>query len=202
MKNTLTIAALAMSVASSFAGSAPMPAPAKGPVAAPASDLCGGPISYSSARLDYLHTWFDMDGIDDGNGLDVVLEYSPFQNVYLSASGSYLDVGGIDAFGVTAGIGGYVPLTDNLHLAADAGVIYSDVEDNSDTGWYARPHLRAKVSCFEIHAGAKYICMDSQGDWEGFADTFYQVATGIDLALGVAFNEDATTLAAGVRFRF
>ena len=203
MKNTMTIAALAMGVATSIAGTMPMPAPSgKGPAPAPASDPCASPINYNSLRADYLHTWFDLDGVDDANGLDLVLEYSPFQNVYLNVSGSYVDVGGIDSWGATGGIGGYVPLTDNVHLAADAGVIWGDFDGNSETGWYARPHIRARFSCFEVHAGAKYICLDSEGNWEGFADAFYQVATGVDLALGVSFNEDATTLAAGIRFRY
>ncbi len=173
----------------------------------PAVDHCSGPISYSNVSLGYAHTFYDFGDdidIDSGNGVGLALEYSPFQNVYLAATGSYQRVEGFDAFGASAGIGGWVPLTENFHFAIDGGVVYSEIEDFNETGWYVKPHVRAKFSCFEVHAGAKYTDLGEDADqsWTGFVDGFYQVARHVDIGMGVSFDEDATSISAGVRFKW
>lgn len=199
-----TAQAFAGATVSTGKGTTPPPPPAA---------ACVGPISYSNIGVNYFHTEFDQD-VDGLDGVGLELEYSPVQNLYLSASASWGTgesdlLGDIDTWGVTAGIGGYVALTSNLDLAADAGGLWGGVDtdegDSNDSGWYVRPHLRAKFDCLQAHIGAKFICMGSDSDdqtWEGFVNLFYEVAPNLDLAGGFSINDDAYTFTAGLRYNF
>lgn len=214
MKKTATIlAALGLSVASSIAGPMP-PAPAGPPP--PMSDPCAGPISYNSLELLYANTNGDFNA-DDADGVRLNFEYSPASNFYVRITGGY-DSGNIfDEWNLSAGIGGYIALTENIHAAIDGGLIYSDFSkddtdprplfsnafDDNDTGWYVRPHLRAKFGCFEIQAGATYKDIYNDTNWDWFAQVYYQVAQGWDISAG--WNEgvaEADVWTVGVRKRF
>jgi hypothetical protein len=204
-----TVAALAAMTLAASAGieAAPM---SKGPAPVASGSPCGGPLGYNSAEINYLHTSFDESSVDDAKGAAIDITFSPFQNVYLTTGGSWqtLDIGdvNVDNWGILVGVGGYLPLADNVHLAMDGGVIFSgtsiDDSDSTETLGYVRPHLRAKFGCFETHLGAKYIWGEDDGTWEGFANAYFQVAPQVDLTAGVIFNEFATTVNGGVRFRF
>lgn len=231
MKKTTTIlATLVMSLATATAGveSAPAPAPSGKGTAGPAPvDPCAGPISYNNVELLYSYT--DWDGnADSGSGGILRMEYSPMQNFYITGGATYQDADGGDLWILSAGLGGYFPLTENIHLAADAGVTwthadvsnyygpvteggdgYWDDESVEEWGWYARPHLRAKWGCLTVHAGAIYRDLgfdDSEGgdngEWSGFADLFYQVAPNWDITAGVEVAEEFTSYQGGVRWRY
>ena len=222
-KTNTILAALAMGVVSATAGVAPAPT-GKGPVPPPPVDPCAGPISYNNVELLYVYT--DIDGYSDsGNGGRLSVEYSPMQNLYLTASAEYLDMDYGNLWILKGGIGGYLPLTDNIHLAADGGIAWAreeyDVwvpavtegitghyrnESNDEVGWYVRPHLRAKFGCLTVHAGAEYLDIgdgsSTDGDWSGFASLYYQVAQNWDVTAGVRVGEDVTQWSGGVRFRY
>lgn len=226
-KATTILAALAMGAVTAAAGTAPAPmSSGKGPApSAPVMDPCAGPISYSNVELLYAYT--DIDNYsDNGNGARLNIEYSPFQNLYFRFAGSYdtFDTNGdnhvaaaagnygsdsIDYWTVSAGIGGYVPLTENIHLAGDAGIIYEKWDgggggNDDDTGWYVRPHLRAKWGCLEAQLGAQYTDVgdNSSDEWSGFAKLYYQVSPGWDLTAGVRYSDNITEWSGGVRYRF
>ena len=221
MKKTSTIlAALVMGVASANAGVAPAPT-GKGVAMPPPMDPCAGPISYNNVELLYAYTDFDGYG-DSADGGVLRAEYSPMANVYFTASVGYDDWSSGNMWRLSAGVGGYVPLTENIHLAADAGVIYADSEQDyytqtgtgtsvvytkhtrsdSDTGWYIRPHLRAKFGCLTIHAGAEYQDVSDSEDWTWFANAYYQVAQNWDLTVGYSDSDNAERVTAGVRYRY
>ena len=225
MKKTSAILALmALGVASATAGTAPAPsgkAPApsgKGPAPSLAVDPCAGPISYNNVELLYANT--DTGGYGDSeDGLQLRLEYSPWQNIYVTGAASYTDISGGETWTLSAGIGGYVALTPNIHLAADAGLFHWDSEydiitgttavvrrtvSESDTGWYVRPHVRAKWGCFEAHAGATYIDVDDADDWNWFLQLYYQVAPKWDITAGYSeFDDsDGETWTIGARYKF
>ena len=220
MKNTATIlAALSIGAVSAAAGTAPVPVRSSGktiPTAPPVVDPCAVPISYNNVELLYAYTdWDDFDG--HGNGGILRAEYSPFQNFYFTLGGEYHDVGNVSIWQFTAGIGGYIPLTQNVHLAVDGGAAYYNLDVNSDLssslddgfrddgwGWYVRPHIRARWGCFEIHAGAKYTKVDQADvdEWVGFADLYYQVSPGWDLTAGVEVGDRRTAVTGGARYRF
>ncbi|HEX2751010.1 MAG TPA: hypothetical protein VHM91_23585 [Verrucomicrobiales bacterium] len=181
---------------------------------------CAGDISYNNIELLYAYTDFDDNGGGSGhsNGGKLNIEYSPFKNFYLTAGGEYYHLNNADLWIVNGGIGGYLPLTQHIHLAVDAGILWTDIEydddvfigDNSDsdTGWYVRPHLRGKWGCFEAHAGALYRDMGDfnaageDGRWAGFAQLYYHLTPSLDLTAGVLCDEDLTQVNGGIRWRF
>jgi len=186
----------------------------------PPVEPCAGPISYSNIELLYAYTDFDNNGGGNShtNGAQLNIEFSPFNHFYLTAGAEWFSESDADLWVLHAGIGGYIPLTDHLHLAADGGVLWTDVEfDNnvvagddseSDWGWYIRPHLRGKWGCFEAHAGAIYRDMGDfntnggHGRWGGFAQLYYHLTTSLDLTAGVLADEDTTQVNGGLRWRF
>lgn len=220
MKKTTTIlAVLAASLLTSTAGTR-APAPVIRP-APPPMDPCAGPISYNNAELLYAYTDFDNSS-DNGDGVILRLEYSVMENFYVTASGQYHEAGLVDMWSLSGGVGGYVPLSENIHLAVDGGVLWVNYDVESDplsslfneynddqVGWYVRPHVRAKFGCFEIHAGAQYSDVsdfDDSGydidEWSVFADLYYQISPGWDLTVGVSHSTERTTTTGGARYRF
>jgi len=218
--NKLTASALLASVLTVTAGVQPAPAP----VVVKAPDPCAGPISYNNVELLYAYTDYDL-GSDSGDGVILRMEYSDWDNFYIAGGASYHEADDIDFWSLSAGVGGYVPLTQNVHLVGEAGVLWTtwDGEDywvpdgssdpnggfwadgeEDEFGWYVRPHLRAKWGCFEAHAGALYSDYggDFEDEWAGFVDLFYQVAPNWDITAGVTFGEDATMVTAGARYRY
>ncbi len=221
MKKTSTIFATLFSSVFIAAAGTRAPAPAPVIAAPPPNDPCAGPISYNNAELLYAYTDFDNSS-ENGDGVVLRVEFSVMENFYLTASGQYHEAGLIDMWALSGGVGGYVPLSENIHLAADGGVLWVNYDVDSDplsslfnewsednVGWYVRPHLRAKFGCFEIHAGAQYSDVggfsDSSYDideWSVFADLYYQVSPGWDLTVGVAHSNERTTATGGARYRF
>lgn len=169
MKSTTILAALAMSAVSALAGTTPAPAPSGKNIAPPPpSDPCAGPISYNNIEALYLYT--DLDGGDSYDGIGARIEYSPMQNLYLAAGGSWNDSDWMEDSTLSLGIGGYLPLTENIHAVVEGGAIWVNRDydgygiiserydlDDDDFGWYVRPHLRARWGCLEVHAGAQYV---------------------------------------------
>jgi hypothetical protein len=188
----------------------------------PPIDPCAGPISYNNVELLYAYTdWDDFD--TDGDGGILRLEFSPMANLYFTAGGEYHDFDFGEIWYLSAGIGGYFPLTQNIHIAADAGVLYADIEtddypivkplgfddddddffeDDGDWGWYARPHLRAKWGCLTVHAGATYVDVNEFEEWSWFVSGYYQVCANWDLTVGYRDGENADVVTAGVRWRY
>ena len=197
---------------------------------APSLDRCAGPISYSNIELLYAST--DWGFGDRTGGGSLRAEYSPVDHFYLTASVDYsnLDSDFVqDVWDFSVGLGGYTALTENIHLAADVGYInrrYDDVNDNgtigdalddfwqsgSDSGWYARPHLRGKWGCFEAHVGAVYRNLDVDADvendffdgggWAWFGRIYYRFSAKWDLTGGYENGDEAEQLTVGMRYRF
>lgn len=219
-KTTAILATLATSVFTATAGT-PAPAPVAACCAHPA-DPCAGPISYSNAELLYAYTDFDGTS-ENGDGVILRMEYGVMDNFYVTATGQYHEAGSIDMWSVSGGVGGYVPLSENIHLAADGGILWVNYDvdgfsgssgssgssggygwNDDDVGWYVRPHIRAKFGCFEIHAGAQYseVSDFNIDEWSVFADLYYQVAPGWDVTAGVSHSSERTTVTGGARYRF
>jgi hypothetical protein len=218
MKNTVLLTMLAGIVTAS-AGVQPAP-----PVVIKGQDPCAGPISYNNAELLYAYTDYDL-GSDSGDGVILRLEYSAWENFYITGGAAYHEAAEIDLWSLSAGVGGYVPLTQNIHLVGEAGVLwttwdgpdvwvpdgsadpnagYWDAAEDDEFGWYVRPHFRAKWGCFEAHAGAVYSDYggEFEDEWAGFVKLYYQVSPGWDITAGVTFGEDTTMVTGGARYRY
>lgn len=216
-KTAVTLAALTVSALTATAGTHSGKAIPTAPPAAP-MDPCAVPISYNNVEALYAYTdWDDLD--DHGNGGILRAEFSPFQNFYVALGAEYHEVSDVDIWALSGGIGGYVALSENIHLAVDGGVYWYNVDgdddgsssgssgggfDEDDVGWYVRPHIRARFGCFEIHAGAKYTKVDDFDidEWAAFADLYYQVSPGWDLTAGVQWSNERTQVTGGARYRF
>jgi hypothetical protein len=225
-KTAIILATFAMGVTSAIAGPPP-PAPVdKGPVPGPAPmDPCATPISYNNIEALYAST--DWGGFEDSaDGGILRAEYSPWQNIYIAGGVEYSDVEFGDLWIFNIGLGGYFPLTPNIHIAADGGYVYADFEldddefggDDSDSedGWYVRPHIRAKWRCLTAHAGALYRDLNDDddgssengddgdsGDWAWFVQLYYQIHPNWDItAAYMDGDEDFDQWSAGVRFKF
>lgn len=193
MKKTI-LALLAAASVPAMAGTTMVPA-SKGPVVQPAPlDPCAGGITYNHFQVDWIRT--DVDGGDVYNGVDLNLEYQFVNPVYFAASYSLQSPD--DVWGVTLGLGGHLPLMDNVDFATDLGALLTDGDD----GFYVRPHIRAKFGCLEVHAGAKLICLDGENVWEGFGHLYYRVCSPADIGVGISASEDAWTLSVGMRLSF
>ena len=197
MMKTLTIACLtgAAMMTAAVAGTPVSAKNAKAPVAPAPAPACAEGISYSNVSAAWEHTW--IDGADDIDGVNLDLSYALIDRLYVRGTAAWADWGGND-WGFTAGLGYGLPLMKNLDLVAEAGGIF----DEESSGFYVYPHLRTKVGCLELHAGAKYINIDDYEAWEAHVAAYYEVAPRVDLMVGGIFGEDASTLQVGARLKF
>ena len=216
IKKTLALLALAVVTTTAQAGTS-APAPSGKGVIAPTIEPDS--ISYSNVSLSWLRQWAQAGPIDlDGNGVALALEYSPVNNLYVAAGGSWSDVeasllgqnGNFDFWTANAGIGGYIPLTSNIHFVTEVGANYADALGLSEWGFYVTPHIRAKFGKFETHLGATYSSNDvALDEWTGFLRLLYEVAPNVDLfvtgTIGLGENngfEDIYGLNVGARYKF
>jgi hypothetical protein len=227
MKHTAAIlAGIVLSSTAAIAGITPAPMD-KNP--APPADPCAGPISYTNIELLYQRTNFDGGGRNNGDAAVIRYEYG-MKNFYFT-----LDVDrnsfeqttpgireqtqswDIDQWKVKASIGGHIALTDNIHLAGDAGIVFSDIDSNdraigatvarrgpngSDTGWFVRPQIRAKWGCLTIHAGGEYEDLGGDDHWTVYGRGYYQISPKWDVMLGVSTGDEGEIYSGGVRWRF
>ena len=226
LKQTL-ITLSSLVTAAAFAGTAPAPVDKQpqqiDPILAPT-------ISYSNFSLEYSYISSDFAGIGglelDGHGVQAGLEYSPIEHLYLALRGGWHDIdvefagfaiADFDYWNVNAGIGGYFPITPNIHIVGEVGASYADLSvsgfggSTDDWGIYVTPHVRAKFGIFETHVGVIYNSNDlALAEWTGFARVLVEVVPNVDVYVGgtIGFEDDNTAfedlygLQAGVRIKF
>lgn len=165
----------------------------------------------------------------EAHGIVLGLEYSPVEHLYLAFGGSWSEVtaswdtfnfmGGVvpggsatsDYYTLNAGIGGYIPISENIHFVTEVGANYAEwggVID--DWGLYVTPHVRAKFGMFETHLGVTYNSSDAvPAEWTGFVRLLFELAPVVDVFVGgsIAFDdrngfEDVYGLTLGLRVKF
>jgi hypothetical protein len=228
IKKTLALVALAVVTTTAQAGT---PAPIA-PTIEPESS-----ISYSNLSLSkqYASGKIDVSGLGllglggeadlDSDGVALALEYSPVNNLYVALGGSYNEIeASLDVLGVASmsaglgdywtanlGIGGYIPLTSNIHFVTELGANYVDLL-NQDNAWgiYVTPHIRASFGKFETHLGATYNSNDfAITQWNGFLRLIYAATPELDLfatgSLGFSDSDivqDVAGVSVGLRYKF
>lgn len=217
IKPTVSLLASLLTAASVYAGTPVAPAPQPAPVPYEEPTL----ISYSNFSLGYTYTSADFLGFDvDAHGAMAGLEFSPVDHLYFALRGSWSD---IDFAGVdfdywqgSAGIGGYIPITQNIHFATEVGASYADISladfdaGIDDWGLYVTPHFRMKWGGFETHVGVTYNSNDViTSRYNAFVRLMFEVAPQCDVFVGgnVGFDngdafDDVFGAQAGVRFKF
>ncbi len=238
---TLALLALAVVTTTAQAGTS---APAKGviaPTIEPESSISYSNISlskqYASGKLGA--TQLPINNIElDLEGFALALEYSPADNLYVALGVSRsevkaklpalgflpvpLDFEVGDYWAVNTGIGGFIPLTKNIHFVTELGanyaVLFSSLQssdaltasDASDWGFYAIPHIRAQFGKFETHVGASYTTSDTAtSEWNGFLRLLYAATPELDLFVTGSFGladsariQDFQGVNFGLRYKF
>ena len=222
IKKTLALLALAVVTTTAQAGTS-APAPSGKGVIAPTIEPESS-ISYSNLSVSWLSQSANFGPISlDSNGVAVGFEYSPINNLYVAAGGSWSDVelsfagfsSNADYWTANAGIGSFIPLTKNIHFVTELGANFADLslgdfQIGNDWGFYATPHLRANFGKFETHLGATFNSNDSAAsEWNGFIRLLFEVTPNVDLfvtgTIGLADTiaiEDLYGLNVGARLKF
>ena len=230
---TLALLALAVVTTTAQAGtSAPSGKVVIAPTIEPESSISYSNISLSKQYASGELAAFGLiggagpgDQLDlDLDGVALALEYSPVNNLYVALGGSYTEIdASVDNFGVSqsfglgdywtanAGIGGYIPLTGNIHFVTELGANYVDLL-NLDNAWgiYVTPHIRASFGKFETHLGATYNSNDfATTQWNGFLRLIYAATPELDLfatgSLGFSdadIAKDVAGVSVGLRYKF
>lgn len=233
IKKTFALLALAVVTTTAQAGtSAPSSKGVIAPTIEPESSISYSNISLSKQYASGKFGSFGFIG-EGGNDIDLnsdgvalALEYSPVNNLYVSLGGSYNELSLDAPFGpsgttvefdlgdywtANAGIGGYIPLTSNIHFVTEVGANYVDFL-NLDNAWgfYVTPHIRASFGKFETHLGATYNSNDfATTEWNGFLRLIYAATPELDLfvtgSLGLSDSDviqDIAGVSAGLRYKF
>ena len=238
IKKTLALLALAVVTTTAQAGtSAPSGKGVIAPTIEPESSISYSNISLSKQYASGELGSFNFLGgpgpggqqVDlDLDGVALALEYSPVNNLYVALGGSYNEIDASTAFGgpgggptidfnlgdywtANAGIGGYIPLTSNIHFVTELGANYVDFL-NLDNAWgiYVTPHIRASFGKFETHLGATYNSNDfATTQWNGFLRLIYAATPELDLfatgSLGFSdadIAQDVAGVSVGLRYKF
>lgn len=234
INKTLALLALAVVTTTAQAGtSAPSGKGVIAPTIEPESS-----ISYSNISLSKQYASGELGSFNflggpgpggqqvdlDLDGVALALEYSPVNNLYVALGGSYNEIdASVDFLGVSqsvglgdywtanAGIGGYIPLTSNIHFVTELGANYVDFL-NLDNAWgiYVTPHIRASFGKFETHLGATYNSNDfATTQWNGFLRLIYAATPELDLfatgSLGFSdadIAQDVAGVSVGLRYKF
>lgn len=193
-----------------IAGSAPVVNSAPVAPAAPVAAVDSG-ISYNLLEVNWLHTEWDIAGLDSSDGVGLNLSYSPFQNFYLTAGGAWQSVDtardSADLWTANVGIGGFVPVTSNIHFVTEVGAAFygfdnSPIGSDDDASVYVRPHFRGRWGNVEVHAGATWTDADITNEWAGFGRVYFGITPNWDLGAGISAGKDEITVNAGVRLRY
>ncbi|MCP5539946.1 MAG: DUF481 domain-containing protein [Akkermansiaceae bacterium] len=168
-------------------------------------------LTYDFFDVQYLYS--DYDGLDTGHGVGLNLSKSLIGQLYLTATAEWSDTGiwGVDAdsWGLTAGLGYYMPVNDRLHLNLEAGGLYSnfDSDEYSDDKWggYVGPGFRYCVTDnVELFGNAYWVlCEGGENTWDFNAGVIYDLTDTVGLKFsGVVDEHGDYSLLAGVRLYY
>lgn len=190
-------------------------------VAAVPSSVSAQPLmNYTYADVAYQWTHFDQSGLNDSNGLDVKLSYSPIEHFALEGGYNYLKTKGhVDFFGdrvgfdvdqnlFTYGGAGWYTVSKGLDLVGRVGGIHAQasisaegVDDStSDNGVYAGLVLRyLAMEELETDLSVTYDYIESS-DWTYALTGLYAVHENVALKGEVGIDNDSNlALLGGIR---
>jgi len=165
-------------------------------------------LTYNNFDVGYKYTNVDVSGVDDGHGVEANITFSPIAHFFLEGGYEYINIDNAgEGHAYAYGIGGYVPLEENLHLVGSLGGLRVDTEsegggDANDDGYYLGAKVRYDIcSGTELEAGATYVDFsDSQTSWVYELAALFPVAEHLKLQGQVELNDDDdVALVAGVR---
>jgi hypothetical protein len=172
-------------------------------------------MQYDQFDISYGHVFYDDSVIDDSNGVDLALSFSPIDNFFLEAGYGYanteiFDVD-VDSHILNYGVGVYYELIDDLlgDLAfggANAWVDREGASQKDESGWYSAASLRyLLMKELEGNLGVQYsnFTGEDDGTWVYSAGLLYALSDYAALNTRVAINDDSDVkLNLGLRFAF
>jgi hypothetical protein len=172
-------------------------------------------MKYTYADVSYQWAHVDADGLNDSNGVDTKLSYSPIDNFALEGGYNYANSGftgyntNINQSFFRYGAAGYYSYCNGIDLVARVGGTHVNIDsagDASDNGVYTGLGIRHQLTdTIEVDADALYdnvnsIYNVSGGTWT-YTGTVLNTLTE-DLALKLTAGIDADTdifLTGGIR---
>lgn len=172
-------------------------------------------MKYTYADVSYQWAHVDAEGLNDSNGVDTKISYSPLENIAAEFGYNYANSGftgqsvNIDQSFFRYGLAGYYSYCNGIDLVARAGASHVNIDsqgDADDDGVYAGLAVRHQLTdTVEVDAEALYDNVNSiynvtGGQWT-YTGTVLNTLTE-DLALKLTAGIDADTdifLTGGIR---
>lgn len=172
-------------------------------------------MKYTYADVSYQWAHVDAEGLNDSNGVDTRVSYSPIENVAAEFGYNYANSGvtgtstNLDQSFFRYGLAGYYSYCNGIDLVARVGGTHVNIDsagDASDNGVYTGLGIRHQLTdTIEVDADALYdnvnsIYNVSGGTWT-YTGTVLNTLTE-DLALKLTAGIDADTdifLTGGIR---
>jgi len=172
-------------------------------------------MKYTYADVSYQWAHVDAEGLNDSNGVDTKLSYSPLENIAAEFGYNYANSGftgqstNIDQSFFRYGLAGYYSYCNGIDLVARAGASHVNLDaagDADDDGVYAGLAVRHQLTdTVEVDAEALYdnvnsIYNVSGGQWTYTGTVLNSLTEELALKLTAGIDADSDIfLTAGLR---
>lgn len=170
--------------------------------------LAAEDMSYSYIQASYVDTNLDNPDVDgDGFAASGSVEISEHFFIGAGLANQEFDFN-VDLNQWSVGLGGHMPLADNLDLVGTLSYVDAELEtgfgDIDDDGYGATVGLRAALTPeIELEGGISYVDLDDAGDDTTFnLGARYYFTPEFAVGAGVSTGDDVTSWNVGVRFEF
>jgi hypothetical protein len=166
-----------------------------------------------SPRYTYLEAGYQALDLDDpnvdGDGFGLGGSLALNERLYLRAGYSDLDMDfGVDVSSYEFGIGGNLPMSDDLHLVGEVGYTETELDasnfDIEDDGYYLSGGFRwMATEALEVNALLSYVDMSDSGDETSLTvGGLYNLTADLAVGVGASWSDDAMGYSAGLRYYF
>jgi len=182
----------------------------------PSQSMSTSLLSYGQLEVDYLHTTYKDKTINPSDGASISLMAKLFDPFFLHF-GVDLGSGSSKAFlsqsynfsTVHLGGGGFIALSDRVHLTGEVGMVYAHLDTTSNSvgfsegAVYVMPGIRfAATDALELDGHLTATSSDRYDSFIFDVGGYYKVFSQMDVGLDVGFGDQSKIYKAGVRFRW
>jgi len=172
----------------------------------------GGPaLSFSNLEVGYEQRYFDIEGVDDGNGFHAGFSLAPIPILYLAGDFHYSnaedflldeDIRFIDS---KLGLGARVTLLDTLSVYIEGGGAYGELEGRRSYaydgfGYYVEPGV--KVGLFgrvEFSVAGDFTYLEDETILGGKAGLMFGITDNLGLTIDGGLSDHTDYLGIGLR---
>ncbi len=171
----------------------------------------GPALSFSNLELGYEQRYFDLEGVDDGNGFHAGFSLAPIPILYVagdfkySSAQSIFNDDDISFIDTKLGLGARVTLLDTLSVYLEGGGAYGKMEGRPSAaydgfGYYIEPGV--KLGLFgrvEFSVAADFTYLQSETILGGKAGMMFGITDNLGLTLEGGFSDHTDFLGIGLR---